>query len=65
MCASHLEVGHEVSEDRRAFLLQQVLQADDERNRVLNEGLLLDLWSKQGRVLTAAMFQWELQRKGM
>lgn len=43
---SHLEVGHEVSEDRRTFLLQQALQADDEWNRVLNEGLLLDLWIK-------------------
>lgn len=45
---SHLKVGHEVSEDRRAFLLQQALQADDERNRVLYEGLLLDLWIKAG-----------------
>lgn len=45
---SHLEVGHEVFEDWRTFLLQQVLQADDQRNRVLNEGLLLDLWAKTG-----------------
>ncbi len=49
MVWSHLEVGHEVSEDSRAFLLQQALQADDERNCVLYEGLLLDLWIKVGR----------------
>lgn len=43
---THLKVGHEVSEDWRSFLLQQALKADDERNGVLNEGLLLDLWVK-------------------
>lgn len=48
----HLEVRHEVSEDWRVFLLQQTLQADDERNRVLYEGLLLDLWKKQNRTFS-------------
>ena len=46
MLWTHLKVCHEVSEDRRAFLLQQALQADDERNCVLDEGLLLDLQTK-------------------
>lgn len=50
---SYMKVGHEVSEDGRALLLQQTLQADDERNRVLNEGLLLDLWTKSRKLREA------------
>lgn len=43
---AYLQVAHEISESRTALLLQQVLQADDERNSVLYEGLLPDLWIK-------------------
>lgn len=53
---SHLKVGHEVSEDRRAFLLQQALQGDDDRNHVLYEDLLLDLWIKAENLRAAQCF---------
>lgn len=45
-CWTYLQVAHEISENRRALLLQQVLQANDERNSVLYEGLLPNLWIK-------------------
>lgn len=50
-CWTHLQVAHEISENRRALLLQQVLQANDERNSVLYEGLLPNLWIKSGDYL--------------
>lgn len=46
---THLQVGHEVFEDGGALLLQQVLQADDKRNRVLYEDLLVDLETTSGK----------------
>lgn len=44
---SHLQVAHEVLESRRALLLHEALQADDEGNRVLHQDLLMDLWVRE------------------
>lgn len=52
---SHLEVGHEVSEDRRTLLFQQALQADDKRNCVLYESFLLDLWIQSRKLRVAPL----------
>lgn len=50
-CWTYLQVAHEISENRRALLLQQVLQANDERNSVVYEGLLPNLRIKSGDYL--------------
>lgn len=57
MLQSHLEVGHEVSEGWRALLLQQIVQADDQRNCLLYKGFLLNLWTEQPAI-TAPYSDW-------
>lgn len=39
----HLQVGHDVFENRRVLLFQHILQADDDWNYILHKVLLLDL----------------------